>query len=220
MVTQNKTRVVIIDDHPLVVAGAQALIDAASDVVCVGVANTGVDGLNLVKETDPDVIVLDVSLPDTNGIMLAKEIIDSGHRGHIVMMTLFKERSYVEQAMKLGVKGFVQKRSSEQNLLLAIRTAMLGGLYLDPATALNMSSEEAGDTGSKPDDTLTNREKEILKMVALGFSNKEIAHKAAISVKSVETYKARALDKLNLYSRAQIVKFALDNGWLISSPKQ
>jgi DNA-binding NarL/FixJ family response regulator len=82
-----------------------------------------------------------------------------------------------------------------------------------------MSSEEAGDTGSKPDDTLTNREKEILKMVALGFSNKEIAHKAAISVKSVETYKARALDKLNLYSRAQIVKFALDNGWL-SSPKQ
>jgi DNA-binding NarL/FixJ family response regulator len=90
MVTQNKTRVVIIDDHPLVVAGAQALIDAASDVVCVGVANTGVDGLNLVKETDPDVIVLDVSLPDTNGLMLAKEIIDSGHRGHIVMMTLFK----------------------------------------------------------------------------------------------------------------------------------
>jgi len=159
---------------------------------------------------------LDVSLPDANGLMIAKEIAESGRRGHIVMMTLFKDRTYVEQAIQAGAKGVVQKRSGEQNLLLAIRTAMLGGLYLDPATARDMSAAVVDEPKADPapENELTNREREVLRMVALGFSNKEIAHKASVSVKSVETYKARATEKLKLYSRAQIVNFAMKKGWL------
>ena len=215
MTAQTKPiRVVIIDDHPLVIAGARSLIKAAPDIECVGVANTGSAGLKLVEETDPDVIVLDVSLPDANGLMIAKQIAESGRRGHIVMMTLFKHRTYVEQAIQAGAKGVVQKRSGEQNLLLAIRTAMLGGLYLDPATARDMSAPDEPKADPAPEDELTNREREILRMVALGFSNKEIAHKVSISVKSVETYKARATEKLKLHSRAQIVNFAMNSGWL------
>ena len=211
-----RIRVVIIDDHPLVIAGVRSLIGAAPDIECVGVANTGAAGLKLVEETDPDVIVLDVSLPDANGLMIAKEIAESGRRGHIVMMTLFKDRTYVEQAIQAGAKGVVQKRSGEQNLLLAIRTAMLGGLYLDPATARDMSAAVVDEPKADPapENELTNREREVLRMVALGFSNKEIAHKASVSVKSVETYKARATEKLKLYSRAQIVNFAMKKGWL------
>lgn len=213
--TKPKIRVVIIDDHPLVIAGARSLIEAAPDIECVGVANTGSAGLKLVEETDPDVIVLDVSLPDANGLMIAQQIAESGGRGHIVMMTLFKDRTYVEQAIQAGAKGVVQKRSGEQNLLLAIRTAMLGGLYLDPATARDMSAPvDEPKADPAPEDELTNREREVLRMVALGFSNKEIAHKASVSVKSVETYKARATEKLKLYSRAQIVNFAMKKGWL------
>ena len=206
--------VVVIDDHPLVIAGVRSLIEAEPDLECVGVATTGAAGLKLVEETDPDVIVLDVSLPDTNGLMIAKQIAESGRRGHIVMMTLLEGRTYIEQAIQAGAKGIVQKRSGEQHLLLAIRTAMLGGLYLDPATARDMSAPEMDECRVDPaPKDLTNRESEVLRMVAFGFSNKEVAHKVSVSVKSVETYKARAKEKLKLYSRAQIVNFALNSGW-------
>ena len=219
-------RVVVVDDHPVVVAGARALIEASDDIVCVGDARTGADALTVVQETDPDVVVLDVSLPDTNGLVLAQKIVGLGLRAHIVMMTLYEERTYVDQALQIGARGFVQKRSAGQNLLLAIRTAMLGGLFLDPPTAGEMSTSAPhsnnGNGGARGPADLTKREQEVLRMVALGYSNKEIAWRAAVSVKSIETYKARAAEKLNLHSRAQIVHFAVKQGWMnvISDVKQ
>ena len=213
-----KIRAVIVDDHPVVVAGARALMDASDDIVCVGEANTGAAALTLVQETDPDVIILDVSLPDMNGLVLAQKIVAQGSRAHIVMMTLHEERTYVQQALQIGAKGFVQKRSASQNLLLAIRTAMLGGLYLDPPTAGEMSTNPAKPSTASDISNggveLTAREQEVLRLVALGYSNKEIAWRAAVSVKSIETYKARATEKLNLHSRAQIVQFAVAHGWM------
>jgi len=209
-------RAVIVDDHPVVVAGARALIEASEDIVCVGVANTGAQALSLISETVPDIIVLDVSLPDVSGLTLAKKIIDDGHQAHIVMMTLFEERKYIDEALRIGARGFVQKRSAEQNLLMAIRTAMLGGLFLDPPTAIGMNTAAAAQPQlSKDLSVLTKRELEVLKMVALGYSNKEIAWRVQVSVKSIETYKARATDKLKLYSRAQIVSFAIKHGWMM-----
>ncbi len=193
-------------------------MEASEDIVCVGDARTGAEALDLIQETDPDVIVLDVALPDTNGLVLAQRIVASGVRAHIVMMTLYEERTYVDQALQIGAKGFVQKRSAGQNLLLAIRTAMLGGLFLDPPTAGGMSvtstkqSSVNGAANGAPE--LTKREQEVLRMVALGYSNKEIAWRAAVSVKSIETYKARAAEKLHLHSRAQIVHFAVKHGWM------
>ena len=211
-------RAVVIDDHPVVVAGARALMDASDDIVCVGDANTGAAALVLIKETDPDVIVLDVSLPDINGLVLAQQIVAQGSRAHIVMMTLYEERTYVQQALQIGAKGFVQKRSAGQNLLLAIRTAMLGGLFLDPPTASEMTLPSGRPNSvanaSIGEMELTKREQDVLRMVALGYSNKEIAWRAAVSIKSIETYKARAAEKLNLHSRAQIVHFAVTHGWM------
>jgi DNA-binding NarL/FixJ family response regulator len=211
-------RTVVVDDHPVVVAGARALIEASDDVVCVGDAGTGADALILINETNPDVIVLDMALPDMNGLVLAQRIVALANHGHIVMMTLYEERTYVQQALQIGAKGFVQKRSAGQNLLLAIRTAMLGGLFLDPPTACEMTgASDRQDTAAEVPiggTELTKREQEVLRLVALGYSNKEIAWRAAVSVKSIETYKARATEKLNLHSRAQIVHFAVTHGWM------
>ena len=213
-------RTFLVDDHPVVVAGARALIEASDDIICVGEANNGADALAKIEETSPDVVVLDVSLPDMSGLVLAEQIVQRGYRGHIVVMTLYENRSYVEQALQAGAKGFVQKRSAGLNLLLAIRSATLGGLFFDPPTASEMLTPpqpEADHRISAGESELTTREEEVLRLIALGYSNKEIAYRVAVSVKSVETYKARATEKLNLRSRAQIVHFAVTHGWMQAS---
>ena len=217
---QHPIRTFLVDDHPVVVAGARALIEASNDIVCVGEAYTGADALAKIEETAPDVVVLDVLLPDMNGLDLAEQLVELGYRGHIVVMTFYENRSYVERALQVGVKGFVQKRSAGLNLLLAIRAAMLGGLFFDPATASEMLTPpepETVDQISAGGVVLTTREEEVLRLIALGYSNKEIAYRVAVSVKSVETYKARATDKMNLHSRAQIVHFAVTHGWMQAS---
>ncbi|WP_026620459.1 DNA-binding NarL/FixJ family response regulator (plasmid) [Ensifer sp. WSM1721] len=211
-------RAVIVDDHPLVVAGARTLIEKSEDIVCVGDSSTGTEAIALISQTAPDVSVLDVSLPDMNGLELAEKVITNGHTAHVVIMTHYHDRSYVQQALQIGAKGFVQKCSAAENLLLAIRSVMLGGLFFDPLTAREMTS--SGPERSAPRSTsfgtlgLTAREQDVLRLVALGYSNKEIGAHTNISVKSIETYKARATEKLKLRSRAQIVHFALTHGWM------
>jgi DNA-binding NarL/FixJ family response regulator len=211
-------RTVIVDDHPVVLAGARALIEASEDIVCVGEASNGADALEIIGRTKPDVSVLDVSLPDINGLVLTEQILKQGHSAHVVIMTLYHDRTYVQQALQVGAKGFVQKCSAGQNLLLAIRSVMLGGLFFDPPTASEMTATpaEANATVAKSVGALglTAREQDVLRMVALGYSNKEIAARANISIKSIETYKARATEKLKLHSRAQIVHFAVTHGWM------
>ena len=133
-------RTVIVDDHPVVLAGARALIEASEDIICVGEANNGADALEVISRTIPDVSVLDVSLPDINGLVLTEQIIKRGYSAHVVIMTLYHDRSYVQQALQVGAKGFVQKCSAGQNLLLAIRSVTLGGLFFDPPTASEMAA--------------------------------------------------------------------------------
>lgn len=211
-------RTVIVDDHPVVLAGARALIEASEDIVCVGEASNGADALEVIGRTKPDVSVLDVSLPDINGLVLTEQILKQGHSAHVVIMTLYHDRTYVQQALQVGAKGFVQKCSAGQNLLLAIRSVMLGGLFFDPPTASEMTATPAEPSTTVTKSVgalgLTAREQDVLRMVALGYSNKEIAARANISIKSIETYKARATEKLKLHSRAQIVHFAVTHGWM------
>ncbi|MDK1385981.1 response regulator transcription factor [Sinorhizobium sp. 8-89] len=211
-------RTVIVDDHPLVIAGARTLIEASGDILCVGEAKTGAEAMTQISQTTPDVAILDVSLPDMSGLELAAKVIANGHAAHVVIMTHYHDRSYVQQALQVGVKGFVQKCSAAENLLLAIRSVMLGGLFFDSLTAREMATPVADRSAARSASIgalgLTAREQAVLRLVALGYSNKEIGAHANISVKSIETYKARATEKLNLRSRAQIVHFALTHGWM------
>ncbi|NRP73110.1 Oxygen regulatory protein NreC [Ensifer psoraleae] len=211
-------RTVIVDDHPLVIAGARTLIETSGDILCVGEAKTGAEAMTQISQTTPDVAILDVSLPDMSGLELAAKVIANGHAAHVVIMTHYHDRSYVQQALQVGVKGFVQKCSAAENLLLAIRSVMLGGLFFDSLTARDMATPVADRSAARSASIgalgLTAREQAVLRLVALGYSNKEIGAHANISVKSIETYKARATEKLNLRSRAQIVHFALTHGWM------
>ncbi|ASJ62929.1 response regulator transcription factor (plasmid) [Sinorhizobium meliloti] len=211
-------RTFIVDDHPLVIVGARTLIEASGDIVCVGEASTAAGAMAQMGHAEPDVAILDVSLPDMSGLELAEKVITDSHVAHVVIMAHYHDRSYVQQALQIGAKGFVQKCSAAENLLLAIRSVMIGGLFFDPPTAREMagsaiSRSEASAT-SIGAQGLTAREQAVLRLVALGYSNKEIGAHTNISVKSIETYKARATEKLNLRSRAQIVHFALTHGWM------
>jgi DNA-binding NarL/FixJ family response regulator len=212
-----RIRVLLIDDHPVIVSGIQALIESSEDIACVGTARTAADGLAMANEIRPDVGIVDISLPDGSGLSVAKQILDQGYCSRVVIMTLHDEKAYVQKALQIGVKGFVQKKSASENLLLAIRSVMLGSLFLDPPSSSDMSAlSTARPVPENPTGTssLTEREENVLRMVALGYSNKEIAARIDISIKSVETYKARATGKLRLNSRAQIVRYAINNGWI------
>ncbi|MDX1015846.1 response regulator [Sinorhizobium medicae] len=211
-------RTFIVDDHPLVIVGARTLIEASGDIVCVGEASTGAGAMTEICEAAPDVAILDVSLPDISGLELAENVITNSHVAHVVIMTDCHDRSFVQKALQIGAKGFVQKRSAAENLLLAIRSVMVGDLFFDPPTAREITASAIGRSAASPTSIgaqgLTAREQAVLRLVALGYSNKEIGAHANISVKSIETYKARATEKLNLRSRAQIVHFALTQGWM------
>ena len=212
------TRIILADDHPIVLAGLRNLITAQSDLALVGDASNGMAALRLIRETRPDVAVVDISMPELNGIMLARRVADEAPDVRVMVLTLHEDRAYLKQALDAGVRGYVLKRSAAESLIHAIRAVMVGGLYVDPAIA-NRVFDSAPQRGARqpgniniPD--LTERETEVLKLVALGFTSKEISRRLDVGVKSVETYKARGTEKLGLKSRAELVRYAASQGWL------
>jgi DNA-binding NarL/FixJ family response regulator len=213
-----KTRVVLADDHPVVLAGLRSLIQTGDELDLVGEATTGLAALSLIREKQPDVAVLDISMPGLNGVALAKRIAEEFPSVRVLMLTLHEDRAYVNQALQAGVRGYALKRSAAQNLLHAIRAVAVGGLYVDPTIAGQIFGGDRKRKGVSPSAAirveLTGRETEVLKRTALGQTNKEIARDLDIGVKSVETYKARGVQKLGLSTRADIVRYASSLGWL------
>jgi DNA-binding NarL/FixJ family response regulator len=193
------TRVVLVDDHPVLLAGIKALLQGEPDLDVVGTANSGRTGLDLVKSAVPDLAVVDVSMPDLNGIDLARRIAHEKPDVKVVVLTLHEEAAYLDQMVAAGVRGYVLKRSAAEDLLRAVRAVLAGGVYIDPAMAAKaFKAMKRADPGTEP----TEREA------------KEIAQRLCLSVKTVETYRARATQKLGLHSRAEIVRYAADRGWL------
>ena len=213
-----KTRIVLADDHPIFLAGLRNLIQAEHDFDLVGEATTGLAALSLIRAKQPDMAVLDISMPGLNGIRLARQLADECPSVRVLMLTLHEDRAYITQALQLGVRGYVLKRSAAENLLPALRAVLNGGLYVDPSIASNMFTPERArarrptSTASTPE--LTTREAEVLKLTALGLAAKEIACQLGVSVKSVETFKARGSEKIGLRTRADIVRYAVAQGWL------
>ena len=212
------TRIILADDHPIVLAGLRNLITAQSDLALVGDASNGTAALRLIRETRPDVAVVDISMPELNGILLARRVADEAPGVRVMVLTLHEDRAYLKQALDAGVRGYVLKRSAAESLIHAIRAVMVGGLYVDPAIA-NRVFDPAPKRGARPPGNinspdLTERETQVLQLVALGFTSKEISRRLDVGVKSVETYKARGTEKLGLKSRAELVRYAARQGWL------
>ncbi len=210
-------RIVLADDHPIVLNGLRNLVTAESDLDLVGEAGTGIQAFKVIREQRPDVAVIDISMPELNGIMLARRVASEIASVRILILTLHEDRAYLRQAIDAGVRGYLLKRSAPENLVQAIRAVFVGGLYVDPAIANRLfdAAPRHGNTlkeGYLPD--LTDRESDVLKFVALGYTNKEIARRLDIGIKSVETYKSRGVDKLGLKTRAELVRYASAQGWL------
>ena len=213
-----KIRIVLADDHPIVLDGLRNLIRAEPDFELVGEAASGLSALKIIREQRPDVAVLDISMPELNGILLSRRLAGEMPALRLLVLTLHEDRAYLNQALEAGVRGYVLKRSAVENLVQAIRAVMVGGLYIDPAIvgrvfeSKQVNKRLAARKGVAP--ALTDREADVLKMAALGFTNKEIASRLDVGVKSIETYKARGLEKLGLKTRAELVRYASGQGWL------
>ena len=216
-----KLRILLADDHAVVRGGLKALIDSHPDMEVVAEAGDGRTACDKTLELRPDVVVMDVSMPGVTGVQATRELHDRWPDVRVLALTVHEERSYLRELMEAGASGYVLKRSAAEDLVYAVRVVARGDLYLDPSIAsvvLGKLARARPQEDSLAAD-LSEREAEVLRLIARGYSNKEIAAQLAISVKTVETYKARSMEKLGLTGRADIVRFAIHKGWLHDLPR-
>ena len=213
----SKIRVLLAEDHRTVRQGVRLLLDAQPDVEVVGEAGDGRAALLLAREVAPDVVLMDVSMPGMNGLRATERLSEELPRVRVVALTRHTDRAYMQQLLRAGAAGYVLKQSDPSVLLQAVRAVAAGGSYLDPAIAGKALSgyfgRKAGG-GSVAEVNLSERETEVLRLIALGYSNKEIAARLSLSVKTVEAHKANAMRKLDMTSRIDIVRYAMLQGWL------
>lgn len=210
-------RILMADDHPIVLAGLKALVQGDPALEIVGEARDGRTARRLASTLRPDVVVLDISLPEMNGAEVARSLLEEQPDCRILVLTVHEDRATLRQLLDLGVAGYLVKRSAADELLRAIHAVAAGGTYLDPAIAGKIvGSGASGSSRSQGDPTveLSERETDVLRLIANGHSNKEISARLAISVKTIETYKARAMDKLGFKTRVDVVRHAASKGWL------
>lgn len=209
-------RVFLVDDHPVVLSGVRAMVEAQPDLQVVGMAGDVESALTGMAETLPDIAVVDVSLPGNSGIVLVERMRILFPRIAALALTLHEEPAYVRQLLQAGAHGFILKRSAAEELIHAIRSVLAGGLYLDPGVAAKILVEPKSSIDKA--DPLSEREIMVVRLVAKGFSNKEISGQLSLSVKTVETYRSRACEKLGLRTRAALVRYATIEGWMAQDP--
>lgn len=210
-----KIRVVIADDHAIVREGVKALLNLADDIEVVGEAADGREAIARARALEPDVVVMDIAMPDLGGLEATVEIRRECPRTRILVLSQYEDREYVRRFLKAGVSGYVLKKSAGSDLTGAIRAVHRGGLVLDPDVAREAMRERETGEGQPdvdPYDTLTDREKQVLKLVAEGRSNKEVADLLGISVKTAMTHREHVMEKLGLHSRTELIRFALKEG--------
>lgn len=197
--------------------GIRLLLESQLDMEIIGEAADGEAALSKVEQLAPDVLVMDIAMPKRNGLQLMEQLTRNGSEVKVLALTAFSDTAYLRQMLSAGVAGYVLKQAAADVLVEAIRAIAGGGTYLDPTIAGKVVSgfvEKKKLRGSRDGDELSEREREVLCYVAQGFTNKEVAERLRISVKTVESHKANLMGKLGLRSRSEIVRYALLRGWL------
>jgi DNA-binding NarL/FixJ family response regulator len=210
-------RILMVDDHPIVLAGLKALVQADPGMEVVGEARDGRTAQRLASSLRPDVVVLDISMPEMGGAEVARALLAEQPECRILVLTVNEDRATLRQLLDLGAAGYLVKRSAADELLRAIHAVAAGGTYLDPSIAgkvIGGGTQGSSRSSSGPTMELSERETDVLRLIANGHSNKEISARLAISVKTVETYKARAMEKLGFKTRVDVVRHAASKGWL------
>jgi DNA-binding NarL/FixJ family response regulator len=218
-----KIRVLIADDHAILREGLRALLRPADDIEVVGEAADGGEAVEKAMALKPEIILMDVNMPGLGGLEATLELKKRGSDAKVVVLTQYEEPEYVRRFLKAGVSGYLLKKAAGSELAAAIRAASRGGLVLDPSIAREAfgggtsvpsasRADAAGAGGGDPYESLTDREKQVLKLVAEGRSNKEVAEELGISVKTAMTHREHLMEKLGAHSRTDLVRFAIKRG--------
>jgi two-component system, NarL family, response regulator NreC len=211
-------RIFIADDHAVFRSGLKMLLEKEPDLKVVGETGNGFDTIRAVTETDLDVLLLDVAMPGLSGAKVAEEVLKCKPDLAIVVLTMHEDEYYLQEFFRLGVRAYVLKKSTGTDVAQAIRAAQKGKQYIDPALANLVISSYVGRQAAKPKtgrlDILTPRELEVLTLLAYGHTNGEIADRLCISERTVETHRTNVTAKMGFKSRAELVRFAIDNGML------
>jgi DNA-binding NarL/FixJ family response regulator len=210
-----RLRLLLVDDHVVVREGLRALLASDPRFEIVGEAAEGDGAISAAHALNPDVVVMDVSLPGMNGVQATRQLKLVQPEVRVVALTVHEEGGYLRSLLDAGASGYVLKRSAASELVRALHVVGDGGTYLDPGMAGQLVGKlvrNAPHAGPAPG--LSDREREVVRLVARGYSNKEIAAKLEVSVKTVETYRYRAVEKLGLRGRADLVRYAIEQGWL------
>jgi DNA-binding NarL/FixJ family response regulator len=209
----NPIRILLADDHTVVRQGFHAILARQSDMVIVGEAGNGREVLTLAQQTSPDLIVMDVAMPELNGIEAARRLTNLLPSVRILALSMHKDSIYVREMLKAGARGYLLKDSGEQDLLNAVRVLAKGGEYISPAVQTALMSPTSGKFGGMtPLDQLTSREREVLQLIAEGKTNKEVATLLSISIFTVDAHRGRIMEKLNVHNVNELVRFAVRNG--------
>jgi DNA-binding NarL/FixJ family response regulator len=211
----DKIRVVIADDHALLRDGIKAMLSLAEDIEVVGEASDGREAVAQCRRLKPDVVLMDIAMPGLGGLEAALELKHEAPKTRVLVLTQYEDREYVHRFIKIGVAGYLLKRVLGAELVAAIRRVVKGGLVLDPQIAMEAIQhppKDVGAEGEDPYESLTDREKQVLRLVALGHSNKEVAEFLKISIKTAMSHRERVMEKLDLHSRTDLIKFAIKKG--------
>lgn len=215
--------VILVDDHAVVRAGLKAVLGGAKDIQVIGEGSNGKDALSLAARLDPDVIVMDLSMAEMDGAAATRELVTKGTRGKVLILTMHAEDSYLIPLLEAGACGYLVKSAADRELVDAVRAVAKGDVYMQPSAARALASTiqrkaEHADDRTKYE-KLTEREQDVLRLVARGFSAPEIGEKLFISPKTVDTYKQRINEKLSLAHRSDYVDFALKLGLMTDNPR-
>lgn len=212
----SKIRLVMVDDHEIVRAGLRMLLQTQPDIEIVAEADNGRDAVARARELQPDIVLMDVALPDVDGFEATQQIKRALPRTAVLALTMHESEEYFFKMLQAGASGYVPKKAAPTELITAIRTVHEGGVFLYPALAKALVRDYIGRASESTEhaalDRLTEREQEVLKLIADGLTNQEIADKLTISGKTVERHRANIMSKLNLHNRTELVKYAIRKG--------
>ncbi len=209
-------RVLLADDHPIMRAGIRLLLENESDIEIVGEAENGLKAVEMTKSLNPDVVIMDISMPDLDGFEATRRICQTCPNTRVLVLTMYDSEEHFFEILKAGAVGYVPKRAAPTDLIAALRSVHAGGVFIYPTVARSLVNDflRRSDAGSEQESLggLTDRERQVLRMIAQGMSNREIAEALVLSVKTVERHRANVMEKLGLHNRTALVKYAIRKG--------
>jgi DNA-binding NarL/FixJ family response regulator len=222
METQNKITVVLADDHTVIREGLRVLIEASGDIAVVGQAENGRQAVQLVQELHPNVAILDVAMPQLNGLEATRQIVKKCPETKVLILSTYSEEDCVYRLLEEGATGYLVKQTALHDLLKAIREAHKGNAFLSPTISKRLldhyrNAFQRGEMLRKTSPRLTTREAEILQLIAEGYANKQIADELAISIKTVEKHRQQLMQKLNIHEVASLTRYAIAKG-IVETP--